>query len=39
MGSHWWANYELGVADAVTSTAYNLAVFAFAVSIITGMII
>ena len=38
MGSHWWANYELGVADTVTSTSYNLLVFLFAVIIIGFML-
>ena len=38
-GVHWWANFELGVADAETSTLYNLIVFGFAVLIIGIMLI
>ena len=38
MGAHWWANYELGIADTVNSTTYNLILFGFTVIVITIML-
>ena len=38
MGCHWWCNYEFGIADAVTSTTYQLCVFAFALCVIGTML-
>lgn len=38
-GLHWWANFELGVANAEASTAYNLIIFAFAVIVIAVMLL
>ena len=38
-GFHWWACFELGTNDAYMSTVYNIAVFLFAVFIITCMVI
>ena len=37
-GLHWWANFELGTADSVASTAYNLIIFGSAVLVITTMV-
>jgi len=37
-GLHWWANFELGIADAWTSTVYNIAMFVTAVMIIGIML-
>ena len=38
MACHWWCNYELGMADAVTGTAYNIAVFILALMVIGTML-
>jgi len=38
-GLHWWANFELAIGAPDTSTAYNIAVFIFAILIITSVII
>ena len=38
-GLHWWANFELGTSYAHGSMVYNLLVFAFAVLMITAVII
>ena len=37
-GLHWWANFELGVHDTDTSTAYNLIIFGTAVLVIATML-
>jgi len=38
-GLHWWANFELGVHGAETSTPYNLIIFGISVIIIGCMLI
>jgi predicted tellurium resistance membrane protein TerC len=35
---HWWAEFELGIHFSVTSTYYNLIIFASAVFIIAIML-
>ena len=35
---HWWANFELGINDASTSTMYNLIIFATAIVVILIML-
>lgn len=35
---HWWANFELGINDATTSTYYNLIIFATALLVIATML-
>ena len=37
-GFHWWANFELGVHDTETSTAYNLIIFGTAILVIGTML-
>ena len=37
-GLHWWANFELGIADSVASSAYNLIIFGTALLVILGML-
>jgi len=36
---HWWANFELGIKSATTSTIYNLLIFGSAVCTIGVMLI
>jgi len=36
---HWWANFELGIADAESSTFYNLIIFAITVVVIGVMLL
>lgn len=36
---HWWANFELGVTAATTSTIYNLLIFGTAVIVIGFMLL
>jgi len=38
-GLHWWANFELGTANAPLSTIYNIVIFATAVLVISVMLI
>ena len=38
-GLHWWANFELGVHSAETSTPYNLIIFGVCCVIIGCMLI
>jgi len=38
-GLHWWANFELGIHDAETSTPYNLIIFGACVIVIGCMLI
>ena len=35
---HWWANFELGLADPVGSTVYNLIMFGVTVVVIGFML-
>lgn len=35
---HWWANFELGINEAATSTIYNLIIFATAIVVISIML-
>ena len=37
-GLHWWANFELGITAASTSTLYNLCAFGSAVLVIGTML-
>ena len=37
-GLHWWANFELGIADSVSSSAYNLIIFGTALLVIANML-
>lgn len=37
-GLHWWANFELGINGAASSTAYNLIAFGIAVCTIGVML-
>lgn len=38
-GLHWWANFELGIHDTKSSTAYNLCIFGSAILVIGVMLI
>ena len=35
---HWWANFELGISDAVGSSTYNLLIFGSALIVIGFML-
>jgi len=35
---HWWANFELGINDATTSTYYNIIIFGSALLVIGTML-
>ena len=35
---HWWANFELGISDAVGSSTYNLIIFLSALIVIGFML-
>ena len=37
-GLHWWANFELAIADGEASTFYNLLIFGITLIIITSMV-
>ncbi len=37
-GLHWWAMFELGIADTVSATTYNLIIFGSAILVIGAML-
>ena len=37
-GLHWWANFELGIADAPNVTLYNLCIFGLTLLVIAAML-
>lgn len=38
-GLHWWANFELGIADTDGSTTYNIIIFIVSVLVIIIMVV
>ena len=38
-GLHWYANFELGITDAETSTMYNILIFCSAIIVIAVMLL